>query len=288
MIKRHPVLALAASSGFFATMALLARIGAAHGFSAAELVFVRMSVGAVGAVALFVTGRARLKPNRPGLLVARGLLGSAAILLFFFAITKLPVGEATLLNYTSPLFTTLFAILFLGERPGARPIVGLLVTLAGLALTVQSSGGPLLAAGVAAGLASAVVSGAAVATVRALRQTDGAAVIFFVFAMVAMAISGPLALPTARLPMGIDVAILVGLGLASLAAQLLFTDAMGYVTAVGGAAVSPLTPITAYLLGALVLGEPVTPRIALGIALALAGVALGSWQGEVAAAPAVD
>jgi drug/metabolite transporter (DMT)-like permease len=47
---------------------------------------------------------------------------------------------------------------------------------------------------------------------------------------------------------------------------------------------SPLTPVTAYLLGTLFLGEPLTPRIAAGGLIALGGVVLGAWQARPVAA----
>jgi drug/metabolite transporter (DMT)-like permease len=284
-LPQHPVLALASSSVFFASMALLARIGAARGFSAAELVFVRMGIGAICCVVLFASGRANFEIARSGTLLARGVYGSISILLYFFAIARLPVGEATLLNYSSPLFTLIFAMLFLGERPGLRPVAGLAVTLSGLALTVEAtSTAGLMSWGVLAGLGSAVMSGAAIATIRSLRRTSGPTMIFFTFCLVAMVISAPLAAPSLRLPAPRDLALLMGIGLTSTVAQLLFTAAMGHLSAVGTAVASPLTPVTAYLLGTLFLGEPLTPRIAAGGLIALGGVVLGAWQARPVAA----
>jgi len=276
LIRKIPLLALGGASLCFATMATLARVEAARGFDAAQLVFARMAVGAVACLALFMSGRAHFRFSRPWLLLARGAFGSIAILLYFFAITRLPVGEATLLNYTSPLFTTFFAMLFLGERPGTRPIVGLLITLSGLALTVDATSGAHFSWGLAAGIASAILSGAAVATVRSARQTENATMIFFVFCLVAMALAGPLAVPGARLPQTRDVWLLLGIGVASALAQLLFTEAMGFVSAVSAAVMTPLTPVAAYVLGAVFLGEPLGARILLGMLVALGGVALGS------------
>ncbi|MHB8417811.1 MAG: DMT family transporter [Myxococcales bacterium] len=280
MIRRAPLASLGGASLCFAAMATFARVESARGFDAAQLVFARMGVGALACLVLFATGRARFALRRPAGLLARGTFGSVAILLYFFALTRLPVGEATLLNYTSPLFTTLFAMLFLGERPGPRLFASLLVTLIGLALTVDATSGAHLSWGLAAGLGSAVMSGAAVATVRSLRRSEGAAMIFFVFCGVALVISGPLAVPGARLPAARDAWLLLGIGAASTLAQLLFTEAMGFVSAAGAAVVTPLTPIAAYLLGAFFLGEPLTARIVLGMAIALGGVALGSRFGR--------
>ncbi len=268
-------------------MALLTRIASHRGYPADELVFVRMAVGAAGCLALWRAGQGSLRVTRPGLLLVRGLLGTAAILLFFFAIGRLPVGIATLLNYTSPLFTALFAILFLGERPGPRPLFGLAATFLGLALVVGwPAGGSRL--GVAAGLLSGVLSGGAITSVRALRRTEPPLPIFLGFSLIAILVSGPLAGPHARLPRGLDLPLVLGIGLCSLAAQLLFTDAMGHVSAVAGAVVSPLTPLFAFALGALLLGEPLSPRILAGSLLALLGVGYGSSGVETSdPAPAV-
>ena len=80
-----------------------------------------------------------------------------------------------------------------------------------------------------------------------------------------------------RTPAPADLPLLLGIGLASLCAQLLFNDALGYVPAATGALVSPLTPAIAFALGALVLSEPLTWKIALAAFVAIAGVVLGTW-----------
>ncbi|MHB1846077.1 MAG: EamA family transporter, partial [Deltaproteobacteria bacterium] len=94
--------------------------------------------------------------------------------------------------------------------------------------------------------------------------------------------TGPLAAPGALVPHGLDVALVLGIGACSLVAQLLFTDAMGHVTAVSAAVVSPLTPLCAFGLGALALGEPLTARILAGSVVALSGVCYGSWPQPLA------
>ncbi len=115
MIRRYPFASLVAAAVAFAAMATCARME--RGFGTAPLVFVRMGLGAVVCAGLFASGRARWQTKRPGLLLLRGIYGSLAILLYFFAITLLPVGEAQLLNYTSPHFTAIVALIFLGARP---------------------------------------------------------------------------------------------------------------------------------------------------------------------------
>src|SRR5438132_10206018 len=110
MTQRPPAVPLLAlSSLMFGTMALIAKKAALPG---AQIAFVRFLVGVagVGIAALVIQMRVR---NWRGLFL-RGAFGGGAVLCFFTSIEHLPVGLATLLNYTSPICTVLWAAIFLG------------------------------------------------------------------------------------------------------------------------------------------------------------------------------
>src|SRR5262249_5514116 len=91
----------------------------------AQVAFVRFGIGA--SIVLAVRG-GRLRVVRRDLLFLRGLFGGVAVLLFFLAIGHLPVGTATLYNYTAPVFSTTFAALFLHEALPAANVLALLMT----------------------------------------------------------------------------------------------------------------------------------------------------------------
>ena len=74
---------------------------------------------------------------RKGLLFFRGLIGFAGILCFFYALTKLPLAETTVIAYTSPVFTAILAALFLKEMLRAKEIAGLMLSLAGVLFVAQ-------------------------------------------------------------------------------------------------------------------------------------------------------
>ena len=65
--------------------------------------------------------------QRRGLLITRGLLGSAALLCFFEAIDRLPLASATVLQYTYPTFTAVAALLLLGEQLRRRIVIAVLL-----------------------------------------------------------------------------------------------------------------------------------------------------------------
>jgi drug/metabolite transporter (DMT)-like permease len=79
------------------------------------------------ALSLWLLRRARLSPwgERRGLLVLRGVLGTAALYCVYGAIQELPLGAATVIQYLHPTFTALLAWLLLGERLSARILVAI-------------------------------------------------------------------------------------------------------------------------------------------------------------------
>ena len=80
--------------------------------------------------------------------LGRGLawLGGGAVLLYFVALAHLPAGVATLLNYSSPIFTIVFSALFLREPMTLRSIIAILIAAAGVYLTARGkeAGGEFL------------------------------------------------------------------------------------------------------------------------------------------------
>ena len=124
----------------------------------------------------------------------RGAFGGAAVLCYFLAIEHLTVGMATLLNYTAPVFTALWAWLFLGERIALGTLGALAITTAGVGVVIvgRRAAGRRRARAVAAawGSLSSVLSGAAVATIREVRKTDGSWEIFAAFCVAGALFTG--------------------------------------------------------------------------------------------------
>src|SRR5947207_6549965 len=132
-------------------MAVLAKIVSRH-IPGPQAASVRFATGVVMTGAMWAAGRAQIRPTRWRWLAARGVFGGSAVVLYFSAMQRIPVGEATLLNYTQPVFTMLGAWLLLGERPPRRALFALPLTLTGVTLIVglrpsdlRASVGPLLA-----------------------------------------------------------------------------------------------------------------------------------------------
>lgn len=84
----------------------------------AEIVFARALVSLVLSWLLLRRGGGSLLGRRRWLLLLRGLFGFAGLHCVFFAVSRLPLAEATVLQYLHPVFTAVLAALVLREAPG--------------------------------------------------------------------------------------------------------------------------------------------------------------------------
>lgn len=256
----------------FALMAFLAKLAAAR-LPAAEVAFFRFVFMLTPFLAAPRLIRRALTFQRLDLLLYRGLFGGTAVLLYFLAIGHLEVGLATLLNYTSPIFSVLFAALFLGEAADRRLLPALAAALCGLPLAAGVAGSrPVLGTWVAVGLISAVLSGGAVAAIRAARRTEGSWAIFGSFTLCGLFATAPFGLVHYLQPTRREWLLLAAVGASSVVAQLGMTHAYRWVTNLQAGVLYQLTVVLTILLGAVFLGDRLSALQLLGALLVVGGV----------------
>lgn len=108
--------------------------------SAMEIVFFRNLIG----IGLILYALKHTPPTLSGgkwyLLITRGVFGFSAMILFFYTIATIPLGEAITLNKTSPLFVTILAYYLLKEKLNKTTLVALLIGFLGVILIVKPIG----------------------------------------------------------------------------------------------------------------------------------------------------
>ncbi|MHA1536561.1 MAG: DMT family transporter [Alphaproteobacteria bacterium] len=112
-----------------------------------------------------------LKTRRIGLYTVRGIVGLGAMMAWFWAVTILPLADATALSFTAPLFATILAALVLAEvvraRRWAAIIIGFVGALIILRPGVQEIGWPT-----AAVLFSSLLMATATVMIKILSRTE--------------------------------------------------------------------------------------------------------------------
>ena len=280
---RHPLLLTAASAVCFGLMAFAAKL-AADRLPGSQVAFTRFAIMLLPVLAVPRLARRAVTFQRLDLLFYRGFFGGTAVLLYFTALAHVPVGLATLLNYVSPVFSVAFAGLFLGEHVDRRLALPAAAALLGIVLAAGTGRGggsgfgmPGLGRWEVMGLASAVLSGAALAAIRAARRSEGSWAIYGSFSVFGLLATAPFALASFQPPTPREWLLLAAVGLCSIVAQLLMTYAYRWVTNLQAGVLSQLAVVLSMLLGAAFLGERPSLVQAFGGLLALAGVVGVVW-----------
>ncbi len=105
-----------------------------------EMVFYRNLIGMIIIVYALKHTPPILNGGKFHLLILRGLFGTAAMLLFFYTITVIPLGEAITLNKTSPFFVTILAFYLMGEKISINTFIALILGFIGIVLIVKPFG----------------------------------------------------------------------------------------------------------------------------------------------------
>ncbi len=199
--------------------------------------------------------------NRKDLLLARGTVGFFALLCVYYALTVLPLAEATVIQYLHPIFTALIAMFFLGERPGLGVIVCIVLSFAGLVLVARpaflfddltASWEPLA---VTAAVLGALGSGVAYTLVRKCAATEDPLVIVFYFPLIALPGTIPFLIHDAVWPQGMEWIYLLGIGVFTQIGQVALTKGIQLETAARATSFSYFQVVFATIWGVLFFAE---------------------------------
>ena len=137
-----------------------------------EIVFFRNLFGfAAIAPFLFRHGIPAFPRREIGIYLIRGAFGLVAMLGWFYAITVVPLAEATALSFTAPIFATVTAIVLLGEVVRVRRWTAMLVGFAG-AMIVLRPGELAIGIGEIAVLVSSAAISVVMVMVKILARTE--------------------------------------------------------------------------------------------------------------------
>jgi drug/metabolite transporter (DMT)-like permease len=269
----------------------------ANDIAPASLAFLRYAIGVaclIPAVALARRVRFAKRDILPIALLGIGQFG-ILIALLNYGLQTVPAGRGALIFASFPLITLVVAALIGHERVTTNKITGILATLLGVFLALSDK--VLNSDSILAGLPSwselggelAILASAAVGAICSvlyrpyLARYPALPVSAFAMAAAAAALLLPAAfddLFVAPLRLGaIGWAAIVFIGVASGGGYVLWLWALKTIAASRVTVFLALSPITAALLGALFLGEPLTVMMMAGVVCVAAGLWVANWEG---------
>jgi len=184
---------------------------------------------------LLRSGMAGLRTGRLKLYFWRTAVGLSSMLLSFSALALLPLSLAVALSFTAPLFTTMGAALFLGEKVRIRRWSATILGFLGVLVIVRPGAAPLNL-GMLLMIASSALNAATTIIVKRLSGTESANAIVTYMVLLMTPMSLAPALFVWRAPPVAVWVFLVGMGLAGTLGHLC------YVRALRGAEASAVLP----------------------------------------------
>jgi drug/metabolite transporter (DMT)-like permease len=174
-------------------------------------------------------GISSMKTSRPGAHAIRSVSGVVSVSLFFYAIALIPMAEATMLAYASPIFITLLSIPVLSERIGPRRWFAVIAGFIGVVI-ISRPGSEIFSIGSLFAIGSAMSAALVVVWLRLLSDTENptttsivyntlGAVVFAVWALVAGWVS---------VDNGLHWILLIAVGLCASVQQFCFAIAFKY------------------------------------------------------------
>jgi drug/metabolite transporter (DMT)-like permease len=211
-----------------------------------------------------------LRTSRIGLHVLRAGTGTACWYALFYAITQIPLANATLLTYSAPLWMPVVAWIVTRQRAAAATWIGAVVGFAGVLFVLQPRGHGFTL-GEASALAGAVFLAVAMMSVRWLGATEPVVRILFYYFLLSTVLSVPIAVADWQPVPAAAWWWLAGLGLAQLLSQVLIVFAYRYASAekVGPFIYSVI--VFSALIDWIVWKHPPMPSTYVGIALVIGG-----------------
>ncbi|MEN5069469.1 DMT family transporter [Stenotrophomonas sp. TWI700] len=236
-----------------------------------EVAFFRNAFGLLALLPMLIRpGSAPLKTQQLPRYFLRSAIGLASMLCAFWAIGHLPISQAISLSYSTPLFVTIAAVLWLGETVRMRRWAAVIIGFIGVLIIVRP-GSTSFTPGTLVAVGAAVLSSLVAIQIKQLTRIDSADTVVFYTYVFWVPLSLVPALFVWVWPTGLAWVWLVATGVLGTLGQLLWTRALRL------GEVSALTPISfmqlplVSLLGWLLFNEALDRWTVIG-----AGIILGA------------
>lgn len=172
-----------------AVMSATIKLNNDHGVSLIESLFYRQLFALPVMILVLIAGPglSSVRTQHIGIHISRTVIGTLGMVTMFGAIRLLPLTEATTLNFAAPIFATILATLFLGERPGVQRWGAVLLGFAGVVLLVYPQNGfTLPLAGAALALCGAMIIAVLSILIRRMSRTEAPITIAFWFTLLSL------------------------------------------------------------------------------------------------------
>ena len=258
----------------FSMMALCVKY-ASLSLSPFQIVFFRSFFGMLLVLPMIWHKKVSLWGEKRFELTTRGICGFGALILHFYTIAKLELGMAIMLNYTAPIFTVIFSVFFLKERPSLSLCFLIFLSFAGVVL-LNTRSGIAWSPAVWLALLSSIFAAFAYLSIRTIRNRESPYTVVFYFTLVST-VGSLFFLKGWKWPELGSWGLIAGVVIFSFFGQIWMTTALRRAPAYLVTPFSYLHPVLSFAYGWFLWGDVVTGITTAGIVLIVGSGSLISY-----------
>ena len=246
-----------------------------------ELVFFRSLLSLM--ITLFIINLKNVNPwgkNRP-LLILRGVLGTLALVCIFYAIRNMPLSISTVIQYTYPIFISLFAGIFINEKITRNLVLASIIGWLGILIILnpnQLSNIKVQIENISVWVAflGSISTALAYITVKKLSLTEDLYVIIEYFPLVSLIILSPIVLMNWITPNFNELIWIIGIGLFTQLGQTFLTIGLKNLPASEASTINYLQVLFGSIWGVLFFSEIININFLFGASLVLLGTIIST------------
>lgn len=247
---------------------------------ALQSAFIRFIWGVILLAHLVPALRFKLPRAATRLLIWRGVFHALAVVLWFYAIVRIPLAQVTAIGYLSPVLMLVAASALLGEGLRLRRVVAIAAALIG-AIIVLRPGFQVLTSGHLAQIGAALAFCGSYLLAKRLSSEVDAAVIVVMMSLVVSVILAPFAWAVWQPVTLVQTLWLGGVALAATGGHYAMTRAFRAAPLAVTQPVTFLQLVWASILGATLFGEAVDAFVLIGGALIIGAISWLAWREHV-------
>ena len=246
-----------------------------------ELVFFRSLLSLI--ITLLIINIKNINPlgnNRP-LLVLRGLLGTIALISIFYAIRNMPLSISTVIQYTYPIFISIFAGIFINEKITRKIIIASIIGWLGILIIIN----PIQLSDINVeveytsifiAFLGSICTALAYITVKKLSFTENVYVIIQYFPLVSLITLLPFVLINWVTPNWLELVWIICIGLFTQLGQTFLTIGLKKLPASNASTINYLQVLFGSAWGILFFSEMINVNFLLGASLVLLGTVIST------------
>jgi len=248
-----------------------------------ELVFFRSLISLI--ITLFIINLKNINPfghNKP-LLILRGVLGTSALVCIFYAIRNMPLSISTVIQYTYPIFISIFASIFINEKITRNLIFALIIGWIGILIILNPTqlsniNVDIENISILIAFLGSICTALAYITVKKLSLTEDVYVIIEYFPLVSFITLFPVVLINWVTPNINEIVWIIAIGLFTQLGQTFLTMGLKHLSASEASTINYLQVLFGSIWGVIFFSEMININFLFGASLVLLGTIISTTK----------